>query len=429
MISYLPLAIGGVLLFALLEAPLFTVIIGISMVCLYAIDLDFMALQTILIEINRLASMPVLVALPLFTFTGCLLTETNAPRRIMNFIQAIAGWLPGGLAISALCSCALFTALTGASGVTIVALGGILYPILLEKNYDAKFSLGLLTTSGSRGLLFPPSLPIILYGVVAQVDIGLIFKAALVPGLFIILILALYIVWHEWRKPIEVASPRTPVSFTRVKQAFQEGMWDWPILLIILGGVYGGFVTIAEVSALVLLYVLIVECFILKEVSFFRKLPKVVIESAILSGAIIIILGAALGLTGYLVDEQIPDKILEFLTSLTENRYVFLAGLNLFLLVVGCMMDIFSAIVIVVPIMVPVALTYGIDPIHLCIIFLVNLEIGYSTPPVGINLFIASLKFEKPVTMLYRASVPWLILLLLLLAVVTYVPTLSLFAL
>jgi len=426
--SYLPLALGGVLFFALLEAPLFTVIIGISMVCLYAIDLDFMALQTVIIEINRLASMPVLVALPLFTFTGCLLTETNAPRRIMNFIQAIAGWLPGGLAISALCSCALFTALTGASGVTIVALGGILYPILLEKGYGEKLSLGLLTTSGSRGLLFPPSLPIILYGVVAQVDIGLIFKAALVPGLFIILVLALYIVWHEWRKPQGIANPRAPVSFPRVKQAFREGLWDWPILIIILGGVYGGFVTIAEVSALVLLYVLIVECFILKEVSFFRQLPKVVIESTMLSGAIII-LGAALGLTGYLVDEQIPEKILEFLTSLTQNRYVFLAGLNLFLLVVGCMMDIFSAIVIVVPIMVPVALTYGIDPIHLCIIFLVNLEIGYSTPPVGINLFIASLKFEKPVTMLYRASIPWLILLLLLLAVVTYVPTLSLFAL
>lgn len=425
----LSLALGGVLCFALLEAPLFTVIIGISMVCLYAIDLDFMALQTIIIEMNRLASMPVLVALPLFTFTGCLLTETGAPRRIMNFIQAIAGWLPGGLAISALCSCALFTALTGASGVTIVALGGVLYPILLEKGYNEKFTLGLLTTSGSRGLLFPPSLPIILYGVVAQVDISHIFKAALVPGLFIIFALAVYIVWHEWRQPNAVTKPKAPVSFTRIKHTFMEGKWDWPILFIILGGVYGGFVTIAEVSALVLIYVLIVECFILKEVSFFRQLPKIVIESTMLSGAIIIILGAALGLTGFLVDEQIPDKILEFLTSLTENRYVFLAGLNLFLLVVGCMMDIFSAIVIVVPIMVPVALTYGIDPIHLCIIFLVNLEIGYSTPPVGINLFIASLKFEKPVTRLYRASIPWLILLLALLAVVTYVPALSLFTL
>ena len=425
----LSLALAGVLCFALLEAPLFTVIIGISMVCLYAIDLDFMALQTILIEMNRLASMPVLVALPLFTFTGCLLTETGAPRRIMNFIQAIAGWLPGGLAISALCSCALFTALTGASGVTIVALGGILYPILREKGYGEKFTLGLLTTSGSRGLLFPPSLPIILYGVVAQVDIGLIFKAALVPGLFIIFALAVYIVWHEWRQPNTETKPKTPVSLARIKLTFMEGKWDWPILLIILGGVYGGFVTIAEVSALVLIYVLIVECFILKEVSFFRQLPKIVIKSTILSGAIIIILGAALGLTGYLVDEQIPDQILAFLTSLTDNRYVFLAGLNLFLLVVGCMMDIFSAIVIVVPIMVPVALTYGIDPIHLCIIFLVNLEIGYSTPPVGINLFIASLKFEKPVTRLYRASIPWLILLLVLLAVVTYIPALSLFTL
>ena len=425
----LSLALAGVLCFALLEAPLFTVIIGISMVCLYAIDLDFMALQTIIIEMNRLASMPVLVALPLFTFTGCLLTETGAPRRIMNFIQAIAGWLPGGLAISALCSCALFTALTGASGVTIVALGGILYPILREKGYAEKFTLGLLTTSGSRGLLFPPSLPIILYGVVAQVDIGLIFKAALVPGLFIIFALAVYIVWHEWRQPNTATKPKTPVSLARIKLTFMEGKWDWPILLIILGGVYGGFVTIAEVSAVVLIYVLIVECFILKEVSFFRQLPKIVIESTILAGAIIIILGAALGLTGYLVDEQIPDQILAFLTSLTDNRYVFLAGLNLFLLVVGCMMDIFSAIVIVVPIMVPVALTYGIDPIHLCIIFLVNLEIGYSTPPVGINLFIASLKFEKPVTRLYRASIPWLILLLVLLAVVTYVPALSLFTL
>jgi len=429
MSGYLLLSLFAVLFFALIEAPLFTVIIGISMVCLYAIDLDFMALQTIIIEMNRLASMPVLVALPLFTFTGCLLTATGAPRRVMNFIQAIAGWLPGGLAISALCSCALFTALTGASGVTIVALGGILYPILLERGYSEKFSLGLLTTSGSRGLLFPPSLPIILYGVVARVDIGVIFKAALAPGLFIIFVLALYIIWHEWRKPADETREKKPVSFAEIKKTFLEGKWDWPILLIILGGVYGGFVTIAEVSALVLLYVLIVECFILKEVSFSKQLPKIVIEGTLLSGAIIIILGAALGLTGYLVDEQIPEKILEFLTSLTENRYVFLAGLNLFLLAVGCMMDIFSAIVIVVPIMVPVALTYGIDPIHLCIIFLVNLEIGYSTPPVGINLFIASLKFEKPVTRLYRASIPWLVLLLALLAVVTYVPALSLFAL
>ena len=429
MSGYLLLSLCGVLFFALIEAPLFTVIIGISMVCLYAIELDFMAFQTIIIEMNRLASMPVLVALPLFTFTGCLLTATGAPRRVMNFIQSIAGWLPGGLAISALCSCALFTALTGASGVTIVALGGILYPVLLEKGYSEKFSLGLLTTSGSRGLLFPPSLPIILYGVVARVDIGVIFKAALAPGLFIIFVLALYIVWHEWRKPADETRKKKPVSFAEIKHTFLESKWDWPILLIILGGVYGGFVTIAEVSALVLLYVLIVECFILKEVSFFKQLPKIVIEGTLLSGAIIIILGAALGLTGYLVDEQIPEKILEFLTSLTENRYVFLAGLNLFLLAVGCMMDIFSAIVIVVPIMVPVALTYGIDPIHLCIIFLVNLEIGYSTPPVGINLFIASLKFEKPVTLLYRASVPWLVLLLVLLAIVTYVPALSLFAL
>jgi len=233
MSGYLLLSLCGVLFFALIEAPLFTVIIGISMVCLYAIDLDFMAFQTIIIEMNRLASMPVLVALPLFTFTGCLLTATGAPRRVMNFIQSIAGWLPGGLAISALCSCALFTALTGASGVTIVALGGILYPVLLEKGYSEKFSLGLLTTSGSRGLLFPPSLPIILYGVVARVDIGVIFKAALAPGLFIIFVLALYIVWHEWRKPADETRKKKPVSFAEIKHTFLESKWDWPTLSVL----------------------------------------------------------------------------------------------------------------------------------------------------------------------------------------------------
>ena len=419
-----------VILFALIETPLFTVIAALSIVCLYFIEYDPLALQLIVIEMNRLASMPVLTALPLFTFVGCLLSSTKAPERIMNFINSLLGWLPGGIAIAALCSCALFTALTGASGVTIVALGGVLFPILRRQNYREKFSLGLLTTSGSLGLLFPPSLPIILYGVVSGIAILDIFKAALLPGVLLIIVLSVYVFAHEFFSNDGIKKQKISfesISWSRAKKNFIAGMWDWPIIAIILIGVYGGFVTIVEVSAIVLVYVIITECFILKEVSFIKQIPGIMIESAMLSGAIIIILGFALGFTGYLVDEQIPNRILAYLTTLTNNKYVFLAGLNLFLLAAGCIMDIFSALVIIVPIMVPVAVQYGIDPVHLCVIFLVNLEIGYSTPPVGINLFISSLKFEKPVTLLYRASVPYLLLLLSVLILITYVPVLSLF--
>ncbi len=418
-------AIILIVVFALLETPLFTVIAGLSIAALLAEDPSLMSVQLVLIEMNRLASMPVLVALPLFVLVGALLTETGAPGRIMNFMSALVGWLPGGIAIAALCSCAFFTALTGASGVTIVALGGILYPVLLKRGYPDRFSLGLLTTAGSRGLLFPPSLPVILYGVVSQTDIGDIFKAALVPGILMVLLISVYAVVFRLRQP--GGPPRPAPDLQRIKTTFIEGIWEWPVLVIVVVGVYGGFVTIAEVAALVLVYVVVVACFVTREVRFFRQLPGIVVESAVLSGAIIVILGFALGFTGVLVDARVPDRILAFLTSLTENRFLFLAGLNLFLLAVGCSMDIFSAIVIVVPIMVPIALTYGIDPIHLCVIFLVNLEIGYSTPPVGINLFISSIKFKKPLTFLYGASLPYLLLMLAALVLVTYVPAVSLF--
>ena len=417
-----------ILLLALIETPIFTVIAGLSIVCLFFVDFDWLSLQMIVIEMNRLGSMPVLVALPLFTLAGCLLTATAAPKRIMNFIQALIGWLPGGLAMAALCSCTFFTALTGASGVTIVALGSLLYPILRQRAYSEKFSLGLVTTSGSLGLLFPPSLPVILYGVVAQVDIQALFTAALIPGLMLVAILCMYAFGHTLIRQHGVPEDQTtePYAWQKMKSAFFQSIWDWPIVLIIVGGVYGGFVTIAEVSALVLLYVIVVECFILKEVRLFKQMPGIMVEAAVLSGAIIIILGMALGFTGYLVDEQIPGRIMDFITALSSNKYVFLAGLNVFLLAVGCIMDIFSAIVIVVPIIVPVALKFGIDPIHLGVIFLVNLEIGYSTPPVGINLFISSLRFKKPVTLLYRASIPYLLLLLGALILITYLPVLSL---
>lgn len=448
------LIIIGMFLLAVLETPLFTVIAGLSIACFFFIDNEWASIQTIVIEMNRLASMPVLVALPLFTFSGCLLAESGAPLRIMNLMRALTGRIPGGIAMAAICCCAFFTALTGASGVTIVAIGSLLYPVLLGQEYDENFSLGLLTTSGSLGLLFAPSLPVILYGVVAQVDVAVIFRAALIPGILLVLLLSAYAFFHEPKRrahsPLYSALtgvlPRScggelqyvlpdrkkdaykkKTEWKDVRNALKEGIWEWPVPLVIIAGIYGGFTTIAEVSALVLVYVVAVECFVLREIDFSKRLPGIIIESVIVSGAIIIILGFALGFTGYLVEEEIPGRLLGYLVNLTENKYYFLAGLNLFLLAVGCLMDIFSAIVIIVPVIVPVAVQYGIDPVHLCIIFLLNLEIGYSTPPVGINLFISAMKFGKPVTQLYRASVPYLLIMLLLLAVITYIPSLSLF--
>ncbi len=426
--TLLSVAIILVFLLILLETPLFVAIAGLSMVCLLSSDLNPTVIQMILIEMNRLASMPVLVALPLFTMVGCVLTASSAPRRMMNFLEAVVGWLPGGGAMAALGACALFTALTGASGVTIVALGAVLYPILKQQHYDERFSLGLLTTGGSLGLLFAPSLPIILYGVVAQIDIAKIFKAALVPGLLLLLVLSGY-AFVRGLGIQQRCSGRSHTSWVQIRDSFLAGIWDWLMIVLILVGVYGGFVTIAEVSAVVLVYVLVVECFILKEIHWRRQLPAIMVESAMLAGAIIIILGMSLGFTSYLVDAQIPGRVLDLLTGLTQNKWLFLAGLNLLLIMVGCIMDIFSAIVIVVPIIVPVAMNYGIDPYHLGVIFLVNLEIGYSTPPIGMNLFISSLKFQKPVTLLYRASVPYLLLLFMCLLLVTYLPGLSLFLL
>lgn len=413
-----------ILMLTLLETPLFVSIAGLSLVCLLSSDFDPLVVQAILIEMNRLATMPTLVALPLFTMVGCMLTASGAPRRMMAFLEAVVGWLPGGSAMAALVACAFFTALTGASGVTIVAMGAVLYPILNEQ-YGQKFSLGLLTTGGSLGLLFPPSLPIILYGVVAQIDIGRIFKSALLPGLLLLLVLSAYAFLMGLHAPHRNMESKG-FSWREVCITFIAGIWDWLMVALILVGVYGGFVTIAEVSAVVLVYVIVVECFILKEIHWRHELPSIMVESAMLAGAIVIILGMALGLTSYLVDAQIPNRILNLLIQLTENKYLFLSGLNLFLIGVGCIMDIFSAIVIVIPIIVPVALSYGVDLYHLAVIFLVNLEIGYSTPPVGMNLFVSSLKFQQPVTVLYRASVPYLILLLICLLLVTYLPELSL---
>lgn len=408
------------LLMALFGTPLFIIIGAIALISFHTQDIDSSA---IIIEMYRLANAPALLAIPLFTFAGYLLSESNTPKRLVNVSKALFGWMPGGLAIVALVSCAIFTAFTGASGVTIIALGGLLLPSLLDENYPEKFSLGLLTASGSLGLLFPPSLPIILYALVAQISIDKLFLAGILPGTLMVVLLMAYSFYTGKRAKLPVVA----FSWKNLGNALKEAGWEIPLPFLIIGGIYGGFFTVTEAAAITAVYALVAEVFFYRELNLVRDIPRIMRESMLLVGAILIILGTALGLTNYLIDAEIPTQILHLMQQYVSDKIWFLVMLNLFLLVVGCMIDIFSAIIVVVPLIAPVALSFGIDPIHLGIIFLANLGIGYTTPPVGINLFIASFRFKKPIPQLYMAAIPFLIILLISLIIITYVPDLSLF--
>ncbi len=412
----------GILLIvlALFGTPLFAIISAIALLAFYAADISSAA---VIVELYRLASMPILPAIPLFTFAGYLLAESNTPQRLVNFSRAFFGWIPGGLSVVVLVSCAVFTAFTGASGVTIIALGGLLYPVLLKENYPQKFSLGMLTASGNLGLLFPPSLPIILYGLISGVSIDKLFIAGIIPGLLMVVLLSVYAVYYV--RDIKV--PVTPFSWKNAWLATKETAWEIPLPFIILIGIYGGYITITEAASVTAFYVLVVEVFIYRDIKIKTDLPRVMKDSMVLVGGILVILGAALGLANYMVDAEIPMKILGFMKQFITSKILFLITLNIFLLIVGFLMDIFSAIMVVVPLIIPIADNFGVDPVHLGIIFLANLGIGYSTPPVGMNLFIASFRFNEPIVKLYVAAIPFLVILLIALAIITYVPDLSLF--
>jgi len=410
------------ILFALFRTPLFTVISAIAILSFFSKGIS---LSAIIIEMVRLANTSTLVAIPLFTFAGYILAESNTPRRLVNLTQALFGWIPGGLAVVVLVSCAVFTAFTGASGVTIVALGGLVLPALLKNNYSEKFSLGLVTTSGSLGLLFPPSLPLILYGLVAQVDVDKLFIAGITPGILLVVLLSIYSIVKNIGTKIEVQK----FSLRNLWRATLDAIWEIPLPFIIIGGIYSGIFTVIEASAVTAVYVFIVELFIYRDLNIKNDLPRIMKESMLMVGGILIILASALGLTSYLIDEQIPMKIFEFIQKYISSKYTFLILLNLFLLVVGMLMDIFSAIIVVVPIITPIAKNFGVDPIHLGIIFLTNLEIGYLTPPVGLNLFISSFRFEKPIIKVYLATIPFIIILFIALILITYIPEISLFLL
>ena len=411
---------GAVLvLLALLGAPLFTILGAVAMLAFTAEGYET---SLVAAELYRIAINPTLVAIPLFTFAGYMLAESGAPVRLVNLARALFGWIPGGMAVVALFTCALFTAFTGASGVTIVALGGLLFPMLLKEQYPEKFSLGLITTSGSLGLLFPPSLPLILYAITSQTSIDRLFAGAFIPGVLLVALLAAYGI----RLGGKASVPRTRFEVPGALRAIREAAWEIPLPLIVVVGIYTGYFTATEAAAVTAFYVLVVEVFIQKDLHLFRDVPRVMTDSMLLVGAIFMIIGSAMGLTNYLIDEEVPGKLFGWVSQFVSSPVVFLIVLNLFLLVVGMMMDIFSAIFVVVPLIIPIARQYGIDDVHLAVIFLTNLEIGYLTPPVGLNLFISSLRFERPVLAVVRATLPFIGILLVALLLITYIPDLSL---
>lgn len=409
----------------LMGMPLFAGILAIAMLGFYMVDIDLMVVA---VDMYRITQTPLIEAIPLFTFAGYLLSASNSSQRLVRLTQALLGWMPGGLAVVAFITCALFTAFTGASGVTIVALGALLYPALQQAGYHQKFSLGLVTTSGSLGLLFPPSLPLILFGVIAlQLDLSVsmtiedLLVAGLLPGLLMIGMLSAWSMWMQRDNPIAKQS----FSWQELKQACWESRFEIPLPIVLLGGIYSGFFALSEAAVVTVIYLLIVEVLVYKDIAP-KKLPGIICEAMVMVGGILIILSASLVLTSYFIEIEAPTRLFDWVSETISSPLEFLIMLNIFLLILGAFLDIFSAIVIMVPLLLPIAISFGIHPVHLGIIFLANMQIGYMTPPVGMNLFISSYRFDKPITEIYKATISFTLILLLSLVIITYWPALSL---
>lgn len=413
-----------ILCLAMLGMPLFAVIAAVALLGFHLAGYDLVA---VLVEIYRLGDMPGLIAIPLFTLAGYLLGESKAPQRLVRLSNALLGWLPGGLAMVAIVACAFFTAFTGASGVTIVALGALLYPALRQAGYSERYSLGLVTAAGSLGLLFAPSLPLILYGFVAgqlgttpPVTMESLFLAGLLPGLLMIVLLSAHALWAGWSLPRGAR-----FQWRELVAAAREAAWELPLPVIVLGGIYSGEFAASEAAAVTALYVLLVTVAIKREIAW-SQLSTVMAEAMRMVGAILLILASALAMSNWLVDQEVPTRLFDYLQAHVSSAWIFLLLLNIFLLVVGMLLDIFSAIVILTPLLVPVAAAFGIHPVHLGIVMLANLQLGYFTPPVGMNLFIAAYRFNKPVLLLARACWPFFVVLGLAVALITWWPALSL---
>jgi len=417
-INLLPYILIAAILFSLFKgAPIF---IGLGGLALLFFWRDWTPISAISAETYRIVVSPTLPTIPLFTLAGYMLAESKASERLVLLFRALFGWIPGGTPVVLVLLCGFFTALTGGSGVTILALGGLLMPVLIKEGYSKKFSLGLITVAGSLGLLFPPSLPLIIYGVTAGISIKSVFLAGIIPGLIRVGMIGS---WAVWQGKVQSVSKHN-FNLTKIISALKNAKWEAMIPFFVLFGIFGGYTTLVETASLISVYIFIIEFVIYKDLKF-NDLRKIILDCSTLIGGVLIILGVAMGLTSYLVDAQIPLHLLEWVKSTISSKFVFLLMLNIFLLAVGCLMDIFSAIIIVVPLITPLGAYFGIDPIHLAIIFIANLELGFLTPPVGMNLFLSSYRFEEPMSNIYKSTLPFFVVMLLSVIAITYIPILS----
>ena len=434
------LLLAALVAMVVLGSPLFVIIGVLAAMCflLYGEGYDPAACMTLDSEaicgfdlfpakMAELTSKNVLLAIPFFVVSGAIMSAGDIANRLVTFARSLVGWLPGGMAVATVGGCMLFAAISGSSPVTVIAIGSIMYPALIKAGYQERFSIGLVTTAGSLGILIPPSIPMLVFAIVASgavpIDVGELFMAGIIPGALIGVpgLLAAYSVYVGMRK----ADDRTPFTLRGVLEAFREGFWAVMLPVLILGGIYSGLFTPTEAAAVSVIYALIVELFIHRTITVLH-LPKVLADSAVMMGTLLIIMALAFGLNDFLVEEKIPDLAVESIQAMELTPIQFLLIVNLLLLVVGALMDSISAIMVIAPLLVPIAAQLGIDPVHMGVIFIVNLEIGYLTPPIGINLFVASAAFEKPMGEVMRSVVPFILLMFVGLGIVTYVPSVSL---
>jgi tripartite ATP-independent transporter DctM subunit len=415
----LPLIIIFIVL-ALMGAPIFAVISGITLVIIQSAGGEAEAVNnsifSALTDLN-------IIAIPLFTLTGFLLSESRAGHRLVHSFRSLFCWIPGGMIIATVIICAFFTSFTGASGVTILALGGILFTVLsVESSYPERFSIGLLTSAGCIGLLFPPSLPIILAGATTRTSIIHMFLGAIIPGL--ILVIAMIVIGVTMS--VKVKIPVEPFHLRKAASSLKESALEILLPFLLIAGYFTGLFSLIEIGAISAVYVFVAEVLINKDIKI-TDVPKVFFKAMPIIGGVLCIIAAAKALSYAIVDTQAPENFANWLRGAIESKYVFLFLLNIALLAVGCFMDIFSAILVVLPLITPLGEAYGIDPVHLGIIFIINLEVGFLTPPVGLNLFLASYRFEKPFTKVCRYVLPFLIVQLIVVFLVTYIPALSTF--
>jgi len=407
--------VAVLLVSALLGSPIFIVLGGAALLLFFA---EFVTAAAIPVAAYRIVVSASIPAIPLFTLAGFVLAESKASERLVRLFSALFGWMPGGLVVATTLMCAFFSTFTGASGVTILALGGLLLPVLVKNGYTDRFATGLLTSTGSIGLLFPPSLAVILYGVVAHVPISDLFVAGIVPGIVMVTAVAAFGIWQGKGGRIK----RSPFDAHEAWAAMAEAKWEIFLPIIVMYAIFGGVTSLIEAAAITATYAIVTETAIHRDIHLTRDLPGILVKCLVMLGGILVILGVAMGLTNYLVDAMIPMRAADWVEANVEDKIVFLLALNFFLLMVGALMDIFSAIVVVVPLIIPISQIYGIHPLHLGMIFLVNLELGYLTPPVGMNLFLASYRLDKPLMEVYKSAIPFLIVLALVVLLITYFP-------